>query len=294
MLKSLLMGLDGSTNSHAVLELGLRWAKRFDALVVGMGIVDEQTLCTSGASRFGGSLYWPQAARIQLEYHARHRADQVVEEFACRCAEEGVKARTLEDMGAPYLQILAEARSHDLILLGRPSWFDSRGLSGLGLDPVEAETTLCRILQASPCPVVAVPRTPTGGESIVVAYDGSPQAAHALDAFLASGLGGTQLVHVVNVSPDSQDAVRHAERAVGALRLQGVQAVPHQVVTAVPPAEVILNKLCYLEAGLLVMGAGKRSGEGDVDAAEAAVDFELGSVTRAVLKASPVPIFCYH
>lgn len=283
MLKSLLIGLDGSTGSQAVLELGLRWAKRFDALAVGLGIVDEQTLCMAGSTRFGGRLYWSLAARTHLEYHARHRADQVVEAFACRCAEAGVKSRTLEDMGSPFIQILQEARGHDLILLGQQSWLDSGGSSGLGFG--EAEETLNRVLRESPRPVVAVPSTPSGGDAIVVAYDGSIQAAHTLDAFLESGLTDSQRVHVVSVSPDSRDATRFADRAVGALRLHGIRAVSHQLVTAVPPAEVILNELCYLEAGLLVMGAGGES------AADALV---LGSVTRSVLKASPVPIFCYH
>jgi nucleotide-binding universal stress UspA family protein len=55
------------------------------------------------------------------------------------------------------------------------------------------------------------------------------------------------------------------------------------VVTSVPPAEVILNKVCYLEAGLLVMGARGETASRDVS---------VGSVTRAVLKDSPVPVFC--
>ena len=38
MLKSLLIGLDGSDDSRPVLELGLRWAKRFDALAVGIAL----------------------------------------------------------------------------------------------------------------------------------------------------------------------------------------------------------------------------------------------------------------
>jgi len=283
LLKSLLIGLDGSTGRHAVLELGLRWAKQFDALAVGLGIVDEQALCMAGSPRFGGRLYWSLAARTQLEYHARHWADQVVEEFTCRCAEEGVKSRTLEDMGSPFIQILQEAREHDLVLLGQQSWLDSEGRAALGLG--EAGDTLDRVLQKSPRPVVAVPSIPNGGDAIVVAYDGSIQAAHTLDAFLESGLTDSHRVHVVSVSPDSRDAMRFADRAVSALRLHGIRAISHQLVTSVPPAEVILNELCYLEAGLLVMGAGGES---------AADELVLGSVTRSVLKASPVPVFCYH
>ena len=47
MLKSLLIGLDGSEDGRSVLELGLRWAKRFDALAVGLAVVDEPGILTS-------------------------------------------------------------------------------------------------------------------------------------------------------------------------------------------------------------------------------------------------------
>ena len=39
MLCSMLVGLDGSEYSDSALELGIRWARRFDALLVG-GAVD--------------------------------------------------------------------------------------------------------------------------------------------------------------------------------------------------------------------------------------------------------------
>jgi nucleotide-binding universal stress UspA family protein len=44
MLKSVLIGLDGSDYSTAAVELGIRWAKQFDALLVGLGIIDEPTI----------------------------------------------------------------------------------------------------------------------------------------------------------------------------------------------------------------------------------------------------------
>ena len=52
-----------------------------------------------------------------------------------------------------------------------------------------------------------------------------------------------------------------------------------------PPAEVILGKIRYLEASLLVMGAYGQP---------VLREFFLGSVTRTVLKESPVPVFCSH
>ena len=42
MLRTILVGLDGSEHSDAALGLAIRWAKRFDALLIGMGCVDER------------------------------------------------------------------------------------------------------------------------------------------------------------------------------------------------------------------------------------------------------------
>ena len=55
--------------------------------------------------------------------------------------------------------------------------------------------------------------------------------------------------------------------------------------SAAPPAEVILEQARQLGARLLVMGAYGQP---------AIREFFFGSVTRTVLKESPVPLFLYH
>lgn len=44
MLRSILVGVDGSAYSVAAMELGIRWEQRFDALLVGLGVIDEPTI----------------------------------------------------------------------------------------------------------------------------------------------------------------------------------------------------------------------------------------------------------
>ena len=41
MLRTILVGLDGSESGHSALKLAIRWSRRYDALLVGMGCVDE-------------------------------------------------------------------------------------------------------------------------------------------------------------------------------------------------------------------------------------------------------------
>jgi nucleotide-binding universal stress UspA family protein len=69
------------------------------------------------------------------------------------------------------------------------------------------------------------------------------------------------------------------------LRLHEIEAISHPMETTAPTAEVILGKVREFDAGLLVMGAYGQP---------VLREFFLGSVTRTVLKASTVPVFCYH
>ena len=146
MLKSLLIGLDGSDDSRPVLELGLRWAKRFDALAVGIAVVDEPGILTSEAVLFAGGHHWhtADAAAPRLS-HSRHRVEQMLEQFVRRCGEAGVTCRTLEDVGSPYVQILMEAQCFDLVLLGQETHFDY-GHEG------KPDETLGKVLQGQPPP----------------------------------------------------------------------------------------------------------------------------------------------
>jgi nucleotide-binding universal stress UspA family protein len=278
MLKSLLIGLDGSDDCRLVLELGLRWAKRFDALAVGIGVVDEPGLFNSGRAPFGGSHHRHPTAPIHLLYGARHRVDQILEEFTWRCVEEGVKSTTLEDVGSPYVQILMEAQCYDLVLLGRQTHFDY-GTQG------EPDETLGKVVQDSPRPVVAVPKSPCGGETIVVAYDGSLQAARVLSSFESSGLARGREIQVVSIADSKNEASRRADRAVEFLTSHGLNAISCPLHSASPPAELLLEMIKRYDAGLLVMGA---YGQPILR------EFFLGSTTRTILATCPVPSFLYH
>ncbi len=279
MLKSLLIGLDGSDGCWSAMELGLLWAKRFDALAVGVGVVDEPGILASGAVLLEGSHHWHASdAAAPLLSNSRHRVEQALEQFTRRCVEAGVTCRTLEEIGTPYARIIGEAQNFDLVLLGRETHF-SYGYEG------EPDETLGKVLRDSPRPVVAVPKTIGKDEAVVIAYDGSLQASRALYAFEASGLGCRQKVHVVSVASDHQVAARLTDRAVEFLRYHGIKATPHAMDTSVPTSRAILNKVRHLEAGLLVMGA---YGQPILR------EFFLGSVTRSVLEESLVPVFCYH
>lgn len=277
MLKSLLIGLDGSPYSHAAAELGIDWARRFDALAVGLGVVDAPGITQGEMVPIGGGAFKERSDEARV-HRATRQVEQFLEQFSLACAAADVSSKVLEDVGSPADVILREAQRYDAVLLGQQTHFRFATQE----EPCD---TLTRVLKATPRPVVAVPRRPPAGTSIVVAYDGSLQAARALQAFQGTGLAQAFPVHVVSAGPDGLDAARHADRAVEFLGFHGIRATPHPVATADAPAKVLLDHVGRLDARLLVLGAYGRS---------AVWEFFLGSVTRTLLADCPVPLFLYH
>jgi nucleotide-binding universal stress UspA family protein len=70
MLRSVLVGVDGSAYSTAAVELGIRWAQRNEAALVGLGVIDAPTTCKTQPVPLGGSAYKAHRdADQQLHYH---------------------------------------------------------------------------------------------------------------------------------------------------------------------------------------------------------------------------------
>ena len=277
MLRTILAGLDGTPDSQAVLTLGIRWARRFDALLVGIAIIDEPGIHGPEEWVLGETKFMHQRNR-KLLHEATRRAEQVLEAAAIRCAEEGVAFKPLEDVGDPYVRIPEESHRYDLVLLGRVTHFE------FGFDKI-ADETLTRILRENPRPVVVVPSTLGDGESVVVAFDGSLQASRALQAFEASGLGKDRKVHVVSIAEEHKVAARHADRAVEFLASHDIKAEPTALASPDDPATVLVRQAREFSAGLIVMG---------VYGQPLMREFFLGSTTRTMLKETPVPLFVSH
>lgn len=276
MIRSILVGLDGSAYSSAAVEVGIQWALKFDALLVGLGIIDDPTIRQPEPLPIGASAF--KARRDEALVHAARRTvEQFLEQFALRCADRGVSCKLLEDVGDPSEQICWEAQRYDLILLGKQTYYRFETQNG-------PDETLARVLQNSPRPVVTVPEQLGNGNSVVIAYDGSLQAARALQAFQTLGLGASRDVHIVTVDTDHAVAARHADRAMDFLGFHEIKAQRHAVLSS-SPAAAIIEQSNRLEAGLLVMGA---YGQSSVR------EFFFGSVSRSLLQENSLPLFLYH
>lgn len=277
MMKSILVGLDGSPHSRVAVDLAIQWAKKLDAFVVGIGVIDEPAIRQPQPVPLGG-LPGPEVAEEKVMADARRKVEHFLEQLALRCAEEKVACKLLEDVGVPWKQIVTEAQRYDAVMLGRRTYFHFETQEG-------PDDTLVQVLKHCPRPVITVPDSLREGRQIMVAYDGSLQAARAVQALEFLGLANGREIIVVSIGESHVEAARHADRAAEFLRLHDLKAISHAVASTDPPGEVLIEELRKIDPHLLVMGAyGKPTWR----------EFIFGSVTRAVLKMTPVPLLLAH
>ncbi|HSD11660.1 MAG TPA: universal stress protein [Candidatus Binatia bacterium] len=278
MIRKILVGLDGSEFSVSAVDLGIGWARHFGAELVGLGIIDEPTIVKGEPIPIGGAAFKHHRDE-RLLADARRRVEEFLEHFGDRCRESGITWRVLEDVGLPHEQIRLEAQSHDVILLGQQTYFH-----------FETQRRHCetleRVLKSAPRPVVTVPHKLISGSATLIAYDGSLQASRALQLFQSLGLQRSRSVHIVAIGKSKTEARRSAQRALDFLVAHEIRTETHvDEAPAESTAEVLLRWVRELDAELMVMGAYGQP---------LLREFLLGSVTKTVLRESPIPLFLYH
>lgn len=276
MLRSILVGLDGSPHSRDAAALGIDWARRYDAVLVGLGVIDEPEICRPEMVPIGASAIKREADEARLA-QATGRVQQFLEQFSVQCAQAGVSSKVVQVVGDPAEQIVRQAQRYDLILLGHETHFHFATQE-------DACATLEKVLRNAPRPVARAAPAPQRENCVVVAYDGSVQAARALQAFQTL-LNRSPEVHVLTVGEDVDEVTQHVNRAVEFLGFHGITARPRVVSSSAPIGTVLLEEARRLNAGLMVMGA---YGQPVVK------EFFLGSVTRTLLKDGALPLFMFH
>ena len=130
--------------------------------------------------------------------------------------------------------------------------------------------------------MVVVPKTLPEGAGILVAYGGGREAARTLQLFALLGLAAGDTLDVLTIHRETVEARMIARAAGDFLAARGV---PHRVHTVASPAgaaDVLLEEIASRKPRLVVLGAHRDHPLRDLFAT---------SVTRAVLRACPVPIF---
>jgi len=277
MYTHIAVGLDGSNDAAAAERVAIDLARRLGATVHGVHVIDtsfvEGAFVTdiSGAMGFEPFLDLGTQMRSTLE----ELAVAIRERFMEQCGAAGVPAVFHLERAGVVAGLLAGAKLADLLVVGKRG-VNARLHEDL-LGPV-AEA----LLRRSPVPVVVAPDTASTISRPLLAYDGSPKAARALNhaADLCRAL--TLSLTVVTVDED----VDHARSLLGEAKAYldpcGVEChYRHEQGEAVE--QLLLGLVTSGEFDLVLLGAHGHS---------RIVELVLGSTSQYLARKAPVPVLC--
>jgi len=275
VIKTMLVALDGSDQARAAAAGAIWLARRLDATLVGLHVIDIVSVEGSFFHDISGSLgfepYLDLSSKMQEALEARARA--ILEAFLSDCRTHGVRAETDLSTGIVANQICNRARTADLVVMGHRG-VNARYSTGLLGSTAESVT------RKSPRPVLVAPAEFHEIQRPLLAYDGSDRASAALHAaaeFCRSLALPLTVVHFNRDESAGTPVLDEAARYLAAYNLQvKCTLLPD------PPHQGIVDLLWRDAFDLLFIGAFGHS---------RIVEMVLGSTTEFVLRNSPVPVF---
>jgi len=278
MFRSALVALKPEVANDVLTTYAVELALQSSLHLAGIAIVDRDIVAPPEPVPLGGMAFKQQrdAARLAA---GRAQSHAVLADFIERCQAAGVSHETIACEEALGTELAHAVQCHDLLLLGHTGGTVAGGETG-------SHSHLPAILRRNPRPAIVTPAIARWGKNVVVAYDGSVQAARAIAAFVGSGFERETEVHVVSYGADLATAREVASWAAAFLKRHGFSVVTHAgVESGAAVAERILAHCGQLEAKLLVMGACSKS---------TLWEFVFGSVTQRLLAEATFPILLDH
>lgn len=285
--KSILVALTGFNSDRSVLDTAVALARPAAAHIhcLHTRIDVSQSADFIGASARKGDVLFELTRKIAeeeriLSRHAKDAFHDAVKRHALLIAERPEQATgisvawreavTLED------ETLAEARYHDITVMGR-----DRELSGEGIRAV---------LLRSGRPLLLAPAMPVQslGHHVAIAWKETPEAARAVTAAMPLILAAKKVTVIcVAGSQAKGDADRQAATGLAReLAWHGIEAQVHiEYRTNLPEDETLRGACSACGADLLVMG-----GYGHSRARE----MVFGGMTEGMLSGCGIPVFMFH
>ena len=246
MLKRVLVVLQGSDGDRVLKRMVAALAGKGKVQVEGLAILDEGALCRRSAVPMG-ALHYKRAADERRISAAHERLTSNAKDFVEACRRLGIEASVHEVRGSARRILAKQWHDYDLVMLGR----EKEG-TGTALFPARH---LMKLLRDCPRPIVVATDTPAhDGESVAIAYDGSPQADRSLHLFLLLGLADGRRLEVVTIHRDRESAAAVADQAVRLCAAHGHPALAYPVATGSQRLPVLMAQLDRLKPGFVVAG----------------------------------------
>jgi len=276
MIKTILVGIDGSEHSRTAIRYALSLAGRLDATLVALHVIDIVSIEGSFFHDISGSLgfepYLDFSSKMREVLQERGRA--LLEAFSEEAGKAGVRASTLMTVGVVANEIAERARTADLVVIGHRG-LNERFSTGLLGGTAESVSRKC------PKPVLVTPMEFREITDPLLAYDGSARAAAAMHV-AAEFCSVLKLpLTVLTVNKDEEQGRKCLDEAHSYLAPYNLEARYELQQTSNAP-ERIANFIRERHYDLLFIGAYGHS---------RIIEMVLGSTTEYVLRNADCPVF---
>ena len=252
MIKRILVGLGGTPYTTVAIQRAVQLAKRFDAEITGVTVLDIDRLAKVGLGR---EETIPAAMhRVAL---TRNRIEKAISEFESACAAEGVKYQVKqEEKEASFDLMISLARYHDLMIFGLRSIFEYN-VSVVDLSIEEPKDTLARLIAAGVRPIIAVSDTFRSIQKVVIAYSGSMESAKTMKRFVQLRLWPDAKLKIVTFQSSEEKAQQLLYDASEYCRAHGYSVVSES--NPGSPKDFLLPIATYWQADMIVLGNSARN-----------------------------------
>lgn len=272
MFRSALVALKPD-RAGSVVPYAVELAKTHALTLRGVAVVDVVRLHQNEAVPLGASLYKHDRDAQHLEI-ARQLGKTVALQFEDACRAAGVPYSVDVVDGDTAGALARAALSEDVLICGHTPGGDT------------SESSLLRsILKHNARPALVVPRDPAGGANVLLAYDGSFQAARAMATLVNSGLLANRSLRVITLHEKFASAAARSVSAVSFLSHHEIKAESHSEILDRDPAAHLMDAARRYDAGLIVMGAFGRN---------SVFEFFFGSTTQTMLERLSIPVLIDH
>ena len=273
---NILIPIDGSDYGKTAIAYGIYIARKLDAQLTGLHVVDVRLMQGPVFTDISGSIGLPpyQEFLPAIESSLDAKAESILKEFREQCEAAGIHPETKKITGVIDETIIEEGRKCcDWILLAqRGEHFHIGSGAILG-------STAQSVVRRSGKPVLVTPERFREINRMALAYDGSAPAQNALNLAAELSARAAWPLSVVIITDDQALGAELSEKAEAFLK------------TRVADGTVLILKgkedkelLKFIREGtveLLVMGAYGHNRLREV---------LVGSTTSAVIRKSPIPV----
>jgi nucleotide-binding universal stress UspA family protein len=275
MIKNVLVAIDGSEHSRSATDHAVWIAERLGAAVTALHVIDIVSIEGSFLHDISGSLgfepYLDFSSKMREVLEERGKA--MLADFCEHAKERGVRFETVMDVGVIANEICERARTADLVVIGHRG-INEKFSTGLLGGTAESVTRKC------PKPLLVCPVGWKPIQKPLLAYDGSPRSAAAMQAAAEFSASFSLPLAVVHVAREETSDDRALDEAKHYLASYSIESTFTAIKGHAP--ECIVEVIKSSAHDLLFIGAYGHS---------RIVEMVLGSTTEYVLRNAPCPIF---